>query len=55
VLIQRHEHDYPESLARRFYRDLRIFERLETGGHFTAVEVPDELATRIRSFLASPH
>jgi pimeloyl-ACP methyl ester carboxylesterase len=53
VLIQRHEHDYPESLARRFYRDLRVFERLESGGHFTAAEVPDELATRIRSFLAS--
>jgi pimeloyl-ACP methyl ester carboxylesterase len=53
VLVQRHEHDYPESLARRFYRDLRVFERLESGGHFTAAEVPDELATRIRSFLAS--
>ncbi|WP_244198672.1 epoxide hydrolase family protein [Microbacterium phyllosphaerae] len=28
VHIQSHEHDYPESLAREFYRDLRVFERL---------------------------
>jgi pimeloyl-ACP methyl ester carboxylesterase len=52
VFIQRHEHDYPESLARRFYRDLRVFERLDDGGHFTAAEVPDALAARIRSFVA---
>ena len=51
VFIQRHEHDYPESLARRFYRDLRVFERLPEGGHFTAAEVPDALAARIRSFI----
>lgn len=53
VFVQRHEHDYPESLARRFYRDLRVFERLDEGGHFTAAEVPDALAARIRSFVAT--
>lgn len=53
VFVQRHEGDYPESLARDFYRDLRVFERLERGGHFTAAEVPDELAARIRTFVAT--
>lgn len=53
VFVQRHEADYPESLARGFYRDLRVFERLETGGHFTAGETPEELADRIRAFLAT--
>lgn len=53
VYIQRHEGTYPESLARRHYRDLRVFERLEHGGHFTAAEVPDELADRMRAFAAS--
>jgi pimeloyl-ACP methyl ester carboxylesterase len=53
VFIQRHEHDYPETLARRFYRDLRVFERLEEGGHFTAAEVPEALAQRVRAFAAT--
>ncbi len=44
VHIQRHEHDYPESVARGFYQDLRVFERLEEGGHFTIAEVPDAMA-----------
>ncbi|MGP6171779.1 epoxide hydrolase family protein [Microbacterium sp. A196] len=50
VAIQRHEHDYPESVARAFYRDLRTFDRLREGGHFTAAEVPQEIATRMRAF-----
>ncbi|TBN58367.1 epoxide hydrolase [Glaciihabitans arcticus] len=53
VFIQRHEHDYPESVARDFYRDLRVFERLDEGGHFTAAEVPDAMAGRIRDFANS--
>ena len=48
VAIQRHEHDYPEALARTFYRDLRSFERLDEGGHFAAAEVPAALAERLR-------
>ncbi len=52
VYIQRHEADYPESLARAFYRDLREFERLEEGGHFTVAEVPAAMAERIRRFVA---
>lgn len=50
VHIQRHEADYPESLARRFYRDLRGFERLDEGGHFTVAEAPDAMAERVRAF-----
>ncbi|MFK3677349.1 epoxide hydrolase family protein [Microbacterium sp. NPDC090218] len=53
VYIQRHEHDYPEGLARRFYTDLRVFERLERGGHFTIAEVPEGMAERFRSFAAA--
>lgn len=50
VAIQRHEHDYPESLARRFYRDLRGFSRLPRGGHFAAAEVPAAVADLVRGF-----
>ncbi len=53
VFIQRHEADYPESLARGFYRDLRVFERLEHGGHFTVAEEPAAMAERVRTFVAS--
>lgn len=50
VAIQRHEHDYPESVARAFYRDLRSFDRLPAGGHFTIAEAPQEMARRMREF-----
>lgn len=50
VHIQRHEHDYPESVAREFYHDLRTFERLEQGGHFAIAEVPGDMARRTREF-----
>ncbi|MFC8681359.1 epoxide hydrolase family protein [Microbacterium ureisolvens] len=50
VHIQRHEGDYPESLARRFYLDLRTFERLDEGGHFAVAEVPAAMADRVRAF-----
>ncbi|KRD45290.1 epoxide hydrolase [Cellulomonas sp. Root930] len=51
VFIQRHEHDNPESVARRFYRDLRVFEVLPQGGHFTVAEVPEAMADRVRRFI----
>lgn len=50
IHIQKHEGDYPESLARRFYSDIRVFERLERGGHFAVAEVPHEMAARARAF-----
>jgi len=53
VFIQRHEGDYPESLVREYYRDLRVFERLAEGGHFTVGEVPRAMAERVRSFAAA--
>lgn len=53
VFIQRHEAGYPESLARSHYRDLRVFDRLEEGGHFTVAEVPEEMAARMRAFVGS--
>src|SRR6478752_4523293 len=40
ILIQRHEAAYPRSLAEKSYTDIRTFERLERGGHFTAWEAP---------------
>lgn len=53
VHIQRHEHGYPESVARGYYRDLRVFERLEEGGHFTVAEVPQAMAQRFRALVAA--
>ena len=53
VHIQRHEAAYPESIARQHYRGLREFGRLDEGGHFTAAEVPRDLAERMRAFAAS--
>jgi pimeloyl-ACP methyl ester carboxylesterase len=50
VFIQRHEASYPESMARRFYQDLRVFERLDEGGHFAVGEVPQAMAQRTRAF-----
>lgn len=53
VHIQRHEANYPESVARAFYLDLRVFERLDEGGHFTVAEVPETMAQRFRALVAS--
>lgn len=50
VAIQRHEHDYPESNARCFYRGLRSFDRMPEGGHFGVAEAPQSMATRMRDF-----
>ncbi|HEX5856989.1 MAG TPA: epoxide hydrolase [Microbacterium sp.] len=50
VFIQRHEGGYPESIARAYYRDLRVFERLDRGGHFAVGEVPEAMAERTRAF-----
>ncbi|MGL3151381.1 epoxide hydrolase family protein [Microbacterium sp. A82] len=50
VAIQRHEYDYPESVAWAYYRDLRSFGRMPEGGHFAIAEVPEAMATRMREF-----
>ena len=41
----------PRELAERFF-DVRRFTRMERGGHFAALEVPDLLAAEIRAFIA---
>jgi epoxide hydrolase len=48
ILIQRHEADYPRSLAEKSYTDMRAFARLESGGHFTAWEAPYDVAAAVR-------
>jgi pimeloyl-ACP methyl ester carboxylesterase len=53
VVVQRHEYKYPRELAERTYTDLRSFQLLPRGGHFTAAEAPDLLATDIREFARS--
>lgn len=47
ILIQRYEAAYPRSLAEKSYTDIRSFERLEAGGHFTAWEAPERVAEAI--------
>jgi pimeloyl-ACP methyl ester carboxylesterase len=53
VVVQRHESRYPRELAERTYTDLRSFQLLPRGGHFTAAEAPDLIAADIRSFARS--
>ena len=50
AFIPRHEADYPESLARAFYLDLRTFERLDEGGHFAIAAIPAAMVDRTRAF-----
>ncbi|MET2010188.1 epoxide hydrolase family protein [Microbacterium chocolatum] len=47
ILINTHERGYPRSLAEKSYTDIRSFERLESGGHFTAWENPHAVAAAI--------
>jgi pimeloyl-ACP methyl ester carboxylesterase len=47
VIVQTHEGEYPRSLAAKSYLDLRSFEKLERGGHFTAFEAPADIARTI--------
>ncbi|MDR6971239.1 epoxide hydrolase [Leifsonia shinshuensis] len=52
ILVQRHEAAYPRSLAEKSYADIRSFNRLERGGHFTAWEAPDAIAAAVRDLEA---
>jgi pimeloyl-ACP methyl ester carboxylesterase len=47
VVVQTHEGEYPESLARKSYLDLRSFAKLDHGGHFTSFEAPAAIARAI--------
>ena len=43
----------PHSLADEVYADIRRWTRMKKGGHFPALEAPDELVAEIRTFFAS--
>ncbi|WP_182378184.1 epoxide hydrolase family protein [Nocardioides sp. WS12] len=43
----------PRSAVERQYRDLRHWRELDRGGHFAAAEVPDLLASEIRTFVGA--
>lgn len=47
IVIQTHEAAYPRSLAEKSYADVRSFQRLSRGGHFTAWENPTAIAAAI--------
>ncbi len=51
VTVQVHEGRYPRELAERTYLDLRYFNTLDRGGHFTAAEAPQLLAHDLRAFV----
>ena len=52
IIVQQHERGYPLSLAERTYDDIRSFDPLEHGGHFTASEAAPAVAAIIRRFAA---
>jgi pimeloyl-ACP methyl ester carboxylesterase len=53
VTVQQHERLYPRETAERTYTDLRFFNTLPRGGHFTAAEEPALVAADIRAFVAT--
>lgn len=53
IIVQQHEREYPRSVADRTYDDIRSFDLLEQGGHFTATEAPQAVAQIIRGFVAT--
>ena len=50
VSIQYGERGFPRSYAERTYTDIRFWNDLPTGGHFTAKQTPDLLAADMRAF-----
>jgi epoxide hydrolase len=53
ITVQQHERRYPRELADRTYSDVRFFNLIERGGHFTAAEAPDLVAADLRAFVAT--
>jgi pimeloyl-ACP methyl ester carboxylesterase len=53
VIVQQYEREYPRSIAERTYDDIRSFDLLARGGHFTALEHPAEVAGLVRRFAAT--
>ncbi len=50
VAVQYREHGFPQSYAARTYRDIRAWQQLPSGGHFTVKQSPDLVATAMREF-----
>jgi epoxide hydrolase len=53
IAIQQHEREYPRAVAERTYTDIRSFEMLDSGGHFTAYEAPEAMARIVLELLES--
>lgn len=52
VAVQCGERGFPQEYAERTYTDLRMWTDLPRGGHFTAKQSPDLVATAMRDFFA---
>lgn len=50
VSVQYGEHGFPRSYAERTYRDIRFWNDLPEGGHFTVKQSPELVATDMRTF-----
>lgn len=50
VSVQRGERGFPRSYAARTYRDIRFWNDLPCGGHFSVKETPDLIAADMREF-----
>lgn len=50
VAVQHREHGFPQSYAARTYRDIRAWQQLPSGGHFTVKQSPALVATAMREF-----
>lgn len=52
VAVQPGERGFPREYAERTYTDVRTWTELPRGGHFTAKQAPDLVASAIREFVA---
>ncbi|RXZ46777.1 epoxide hydrolase [Agromyces fucosus] len=50
VAVQYREHGFPQSYAARTYRDIRAWQQLPSGGHFTVKQSPELVAAAMREF-----
>ena len=50
VAVQYREQGFPQSYAARTYRDIRDWQQLPSGGHFTVKQSPELVASAMREF-----
>jgi hypothetical protein len=53
VSVQRGERGFPRAYAARTYLDIRVWNELPRGGHFTAKQTPDLVAADLHAFVTS--